>query len=174
MKDPCLINQGQIQFFGGQAGIRAGLAGEGKFPVSGFVQRDKCQRGEHIVGNHQSAGFNSGFAQGSGQQTAESVGAHFSHQGGFRAEFGQRGQKIGGRAAGVSSHGGITVTVRSNAGKVNQQFAQCDNIIHKRNLISRENSSVIQFTKSFLKKQDGSFYGFFLVRLIKMTNLTDF
>ena len=87
VEGPCLLNDGQIQLLKGNAGISAGLPGEGKGPVAMFIKGDKGQGGEHIIGGDQTAGVNPGLSQGIRQEPAEGIIPHLAQKGGGSAEF---------------------------------------------------------------------------------------
>ena len=125
-----LVDEAQVQFFKGQAGVRSGLAGEGELPVAVLIKGDEGQRGEHIVGGYDSPGLNPRFFQGAQKHFSEGVGSHLPQQGGFGSELGQGCQEIGGSAAGMGRHGGIAVGIRIQAREIDEQFSQRDYINH--------------------------------------------
>ena len=131
MENFCLIDEAQIQLFEGQTGIRAGLPGEGKFPVTMFVEGDEGQGGKDILGGDEAPGLDASLLKGDREQLAEGIGAHLAQQGSFGPEFRQRRQEVGRGSTGMGRHGGITVRIRGQASKINEQFAQCDYIDHR-------------------------------------------
>ena len=125
-----LVQQAEIQLLERNAGVGTGLPGKGKLPVAGLVQRHEGQSGKHIVANHHAPGLDADFIQRSQQHFAESVVAHFAHQGSFHAEFCHCGQEIGHGAAGMGRHGGVAVAVHTLAGEINQQLAKGYHVDH--------------------------------------------
>ena len=126
-----LVDEGQVQFLKLQLGVSAGLAGKGKFPVTGLVQCDKGQGGEGVVVQNYAAGLNAGVLHGVDQQFAEGVVADLAHESGLAAQHIDGGQEVGGSAAGMRCHGGIAVCVGADRREVNEQFAQSSNVKHR-------------------------------------------
>ena len=126
----CLVDQLFIDFLPAELGVRAGLAAEGKFPVAGGVERDKGERGEHIVRHDHALRADARLRERAAEKSAERVCADLAEHRRPCAEFRQRSEEIRRRAAGVRRHDGVAVRVGRGAGKVNEQFAQSNNIVH--------------------------------------------
>src|SRR5699024_8460235 len=144
----CPVDQGQVHLAGAQAGVGAGLAGKAELPVAGGVQRHKSQRCEHGRVGHDAAGLDAFFGQRGFQQVAKAVGAHLADQRGGAAVGLQRGQEIARRAARLGGQGGVPGGVGGNRGKVDEQFAQSNNIQFKTSLESSKNLMVLLCTTS--------------------------
>ena len=102
MKDAAVVNQaGRENFSLGQAGICAGFAGKAEFTISGIVQGDEGQRGEHVVCHDNPAGVNAKVFQRANEQLSQCICSHLAQHGGGTAVGLQGSQKIAGRAAGI-------------------------------------------------------------------------
>ena len=124
MEHLAVVQQGGVYFLAAQAGIGAGLAGKAERPVAGRIQRDESQGGEHRRVDDQPGGVDADFVQRAFQQVAEGIVAHL-------AELLQCGQKVARCPAGLGFQGRIARFVGGNRGKINEQFAQCNNIFHE-------------------------------------------
>ena len=119
-----------------QAGIRAGLAGEGKVPVSALVQGDEGQGRKPVGIRQDSPGVDAGLLQRFDEEPAEGVVPDLTDHGGAAAEAGQRGQKIARGAAGIGGEDGVAVGVDSMGREIDQQLAQGADISHEGRLLS--------------------------------------
>ena len=102
-----------------------------------IVNGTTCKRADGVADEHvrrgdEATGIDARLFQRAGQQLSESVRAYFSKHGGLAAEFRHGGQVVGRCAAGMGGHGGVSVGIGGDTGKVNEQLAQGDNIQHSR------------------------------------------
>ena len=130
MENLCVVDQFHVQLVVAQAGVCAGLAGEGEFAVAGLVQRDESEGGENVIGHDDAGGSDAGLIQRADQELAESVVADLTQQCCGSAELCQSCEEIGGCAAGMGCHGGIAFAVLADTGEIDEQFAHCYDIIH--------------------------------------------
>ena len=130
MKDLCLVDQRKIDLGKREAGIRAGLPGEGELALAPRIERYESKRCEHVGRGDHAARFNAGAPQRFEQEPPERIVPHFAEQRGFCAVFCARRKEVCRRAAGVCRHRRVPVRVGRKAGEIDQELAQRGNVQH--------------------------------------------
>ena len=129
-----MVDYGKINIFVADLRVRTGLSCEGEFPVTGLVQCDEGEGSKYTVIHDHAVGTDTGSGKGAEQELAEGVGADLADHGSFSTKLGNSCQEIGGGTAGMGGHGGIALCIRALAGKIDEQLAQCNDIIHSKYL----------------------------------------
>ena len=129
MEEPAIADNFLIEFVLRKGDVRAGLSVKAEFPITVRQRMHKRQRGMHVRILQKAFCLNAAFPDSLDEKIAEAVLPHLADKRTASSEVVQHCKNVARRAARIDLKERIALRAHSRFGKVDQKFAERNNII---------------------------------------------